>query len=56
MRVALVALRPLTYQGRAIAVGERFVAKAVDAAVLTYRKDADFAPRTPAQTATPGSR
>ncbi|MBP7571010.1 MAG: hypothetical protein KBA95_13205 [Acidobacteria bacterium] len=43
--VLLVALEALTLEGRAIAPGEVFRARAIDAAVLTYHKQADFARR-----------
>jgi hypothetical protein len=43
--IALVATRPLVYGTRALGAGERFDASPIDAAVLTYRRHAAFAPR-----------
>lgn len=43
--VALIALQPLTYQGRSIAAGEVFAVTPIEAAALTYQRKARFAPR-----------
>lgn len=43
--IALIALRALNYGGRSLGVGDQFEARPIDAAILTYRHHADFAPR-----------
>lgn len=43
--IALIARHSLTYDHRALGAGERFEATPIDAAILTYRRDATFAPR-----------
>lgn len=43
--IALIARRSLTYDGRTVRAGERFDASPLDAAVLTYHRQAVFAPR-----------
>lgn len=42
--VTLLAQRPLDYAGRVVGAGEPFEATPIDAAVLTYRGQAVFAP------------
>jgi hypothetical protein len=48
--IRLIAQEALTYQTRAVGAGEVFEAAPIDAAVLTYRRQAIFASRgtTPA--------
>ena len=43
--IALVARRPLTYGGRAVKAGDVFETTPIDAAILTYRRHAAFAPK-----------
>ena len=45
--IALVAARPLVYGHRCLRAGDRFEATPIDAAVLTYHRQAAFAPRGP---------
>jgi hypothetical protein len=45
--IALVATRALTYGDRSLGAGDRFTATPIDAAVLTYHRQAAFAPRGP---------
>lgn len=45
--IALIATRQLIYGTRALGAGERFDATPIDAAVLTYRRHAAFAPLGP---------
>jgi hypothetical protein len=47
-QIALVARQDLTYGARTVAAGEPFEATPLDAAVLTYRRQASFAPRAAA--------
>lgn len=57
--ITLVAKQPLTYAGRNFEAGDVFSAQPIDAAVLTYRRKAKFAPRdapmTPDGTDCPGA-
>lgn len=60
--IGLVARQALTYRNRTVGAGERFEAAPIDAAVLTYRRQAVFAPRgaqpappAPVSQPTPGS-
>lgn len=55
--IPLIAREPMTYAGAPIGAGERFDATPIDAAVLTYRHRAAFAPRgsAAAPPATPSS-
>jgi len=43
--IALIANESLIYGNRSVGAGERFDATPIDAAVLTYRRRAAFAPR-----------
>jgi hypothetical protein len=43
--IALIATESLVYGNRPVGAGERFDATPIDAAVLTYRRRAAFAPR-----------
>lgn len=43
-RIALIARRALEYGGRALGAGDVFDATPIDAAILTYRHHAAFAP------------
>lgn len=45
--VRMVARRAFAFRGRAVLSGERFEVPALDAAILHYRRRADFAPRAP---------
>lgn len=45
--IALIATESLVYGNRPVGAGERFDATPIDAAVLTYRRRAAFAPRGP---------
>lgn len=46
--IALIARRPFEYDGRRLVAGQRFAARPIDAAVLTYRHQAAFAGAVPA--------
>lgn len=54
--IALVATRPLVYGDLSLGAGERFDATPIDAAVLTYRRHAAFAPRGPIAPQPPAPR
>lgn len=43
--IALIARGELTYHGRTVSAGELFEAVPIDAAVLRYHRQVDFAPR-----------
>jgi len=53
--VMLTARRAFVLRGRSVQAGEVFEALPVDAAVLTYRRHADFAPAGATSTASPAS-
>lgn len=51
--IALVAKQPLSYAGRDLRAGDVFEAKPIDAAVLTYKRRAGFAPKDATPTPEP---